>query len=1102
MNDFMDRTVRYHIDDKEDLKFIIDNYTRARAFSNFLPGIAGLLGIPLWCFYVNRGQAVCSFGTESKDGAIMEFQPFNKACRQVATQGFRTFMKISSELRDSFYEPFCESRENLGYMLRNKMVISPWDLRIEEINKTLGIKTVISYFTVPEEPAAALARTVEITNMGPGTVHIELMDGMPVITPYGMWDAYMKNMSRTIEAWALVENLERKAPYFRLKVNAEDRPEVVQIQAGNFYAGFYEGSGGTVMLEPVIDPALIFGHVSDMSFPYEFCKEKFRVPAAEEQCSFNKTACAMGYAALELGRGESRTVYSLVGHMKSLDSLNRLIGGYLTRDYFTGKAERSREIIREIMDKAFINSGSKEFNSYCRQNFLDNVLRGGLPVSIEAGGKRDVFHAYSRRHGDPERDYNSFRLMPEYYSQGNGAYRDINQNRRNDSWFNPDTGLFNIVYFLNLMKMDGYNPLIVKGVSYRYDGDARGLASLMQEEDAKLDGLVQFLKKPFLPHTLLSYIDMEKIILRIPVREFLSTVILQSGKLEEAEHGEGYWSDHWHYNLDLLESYESLYPDRMAALLEEEGLFSFYDDEYYVVPRRKRYVLVNNRPRQFNTLERDVKKLGMIEAREYERNKARTGNGYGPIYHTTLWVKLLCICVNKLASLDAHGTGVEMEAGRPNWNDALNGLPGLFGSSTCETFELKRLILMIKEWFKKFKGGKGGIKVPVELGIFISGIRELLPKEGHEGTVSSQSYWEASNILKESYRESIRFGLGGAEAFLDTQYVEDFLDSALRLVEKGLEKSLDTDTGIYHTYFINEPEQYERIDEGESCTLQINKFKQIPLPAFLEGQVHALRVECDAVKAERLYTSVLRTGLYDRELGMYRTNASLAAFPMELGRLRAFTPGWLENESIFLHMEYKYLLELLKAGLVEEFYKAAGTALVPFMKPEVYGRSIFENSSFIASSANPDKSVIGCGFVARLSGTTTEFNSILMAISAGIRPFRLNSAGEPELKLEPLLPGWMFQKTAAAVKIFIGEKETEISLEADTYAFVFLGSTLVVYHNTKKLDTFGSNPAEVRKLVLHLKSGESRELIGNTVPAPYAAKVREGCCSKIDVILG
>jgi len=57
--------------------------------------------------------------------------------------------------------------------------------------------------------------------------------------------------------------------------------------------------------------------------------------------------------------------------------------------------------------------------------------------------------------------------------------------------------------------------------------------------------------------------------------------------------------------------------------------------------------------------------------------------------------------------------------------------------------------------------------------------------------------------------------------------------------------------------------------------------------------------------------------------------------------------------------------------------------LVPFMKPEVYKRSIFENVSFIVSSANPDENLHGAGFSARLSGSTAEFYKMLILITLG-----------------------------------------------------------------------------------------------------------------------
>lgn len=47
---------------------------------------------------------------------------------------------------------------------------------------------------------------------------------------------------------------------------------------------------------------------------------------------------------------------------------------------------------------------------------------------------------------------------------------------------------------------------------------------------------------------------------------------------------------------------------------------------------------------------------------------------------------------------------------------------------------------------------------------------------------------------------------------------------------------------------------------------------------------------------------VLNSTLYDPELKMYKISESLQGQPEELGRMLAFPPGWLENESIWMHM--------------------------------------------------------------------------------------------------------------------------------------------------------------------------------------------------------
>ena len=84
-------------------RFYFKDYDKLPAFSSFLPGVAGISGIPLWVFYTNRGQGVNSFGIHHKGNAIMEFNPANTAYENTPTKGFRTFLQKDGE----YFEPFC-----------------------------------------------------------------------------------------------------------------------------------------------------------------------------------------------------------------------------------------------------------------------------------------------------------------------------------------------------------------------------------------------------------------------------------------------------------------------------------------------------------------------------------------------------------------------------------------------------------------------------------------------------------------------------------------------------------------------------------------------------------------------------------------------------------------------------------------------------------------------------------------------------------------------------------------------------------------------------------------------------------------------------------
>ena len=74
----------YYVDDNG--AFVIEDYQHAKLFSDFFPGVSGLYGIPMWAFYVNRGQCLSSFGIESKTfGAEISDVTTNEALKSGST---------------------------------------------------------------------------------------------------------------------------------------------------------------------------------------------------------------------------------------------------------------------------------------------------------------------------------------------------------------------------------------------------------------------------------------------------------------------------------------------------------------------------------------------------------------------------------------------------------------------------------------------------------------------------------------------------------------------------------------------------------------------------------------------------------------------------------------------------------------------------------------------------------------------------------------------------------------------------------------------------------------------------------------------------------
>jgi len=1026
--------------------FIIEDYLNKPTFSNFLPGVAGKKGIPLWVFYVNRGQGISGYGIQDKNGPIMVFDPANQAYSSVGQNGFRTFLKVNGK----YYEPFTPGSDN-----NHRMMINRDSFSIEETNEKLGIKVNVTYFGLPNENIAALIRDVKVTNLNEEKVDIEILDGLAELLPAGVTNQEFKTISNLLSSWMDVDDVEKNIAFYKLRSSTNDDSEVNPVLNGNFIFG----TANNKLLKPIVDQEVVFGFDSMKRNALNFMNKTYEELDNQEQVTVNKIPCGFLHYRTTLEAKTSFDFNLISGYAHNKEFLYNFIEKSLSNNYLQRKKQEGKEIIDELVNDVATSTSSNEFNEYIKQNYLDNLLRGGYPYEIG----NTIYHLYSRRHGDLERDYNFFSLSPEYYSQGGGNFRDVCQNRRMDSFINKNVSSFNVKHFASLIQLDGFNPLIVNGMRYEIKSDSlRG--ELVKRHFIDQDNMVyEFLSQKFTPGGLVNYIENHNIEVVTSEKDYLDDIIVNSKELIESVFGEGYWSDHFTYILDLVESYEAIYPDKMHKLLYEDKDLKSFDSTVTVLKKKEKSVInKHGNIRQYGSLlHYDNEKIEKLHMDQNGSNWALIGN---KIYKTNLFTKLLILVLNKHSQLDPDGLGVEMETNKPGWNDAMNGVPGLFGSGISETIELKRIAHFLLKHLDSEK-----IKLPKEI---VNFFKELS---------ISTNYTERLSV-RENYRDSIRFGLNDSFDELSSDELREYLERLNDMINQNLEVLFKEHNKILPTFLVYDVEEYEPLvnRDGEAVIGNYNlpvinplKFKGRALPRFLEAPARLLKTDFDQDKLRQMYHAIKESGIYDKELKIYKTSECLDIEDNEIGRIRAFTKGWLERESNFMHMTYKYLLGLLRAGLYEEYYEEIKDNLSCFMNPEVYKRNPLENSSFIAPSNNPNKAIRGQGFFARLSGSTVETINMWAIMMTGGNPFQMKN-GELELSLSPKLEKSLFK-------------------DDDTVSFTFMKDIKVTLVNPSKEDTYYK---EIERYEL-INETERVVIDGSVISRKYALKIRNKEYKKI-----
>ncbi|WP_040978143.1 hypothetical protein [Oceanobacillus jeddahense] len=1046
--------------------FVMEGFQRFHPFSSFLPGIAGKSGIPLWAFYVNRGQAMAGFGIRDKNSMITEFFPADKAYQMVPIQGFRTFIKLRTKEGDAVFEPFSFRRDN--ETVSEELTINENHLQLKYDNKNRGLVLTVEYFTLPQAPLAGLVREVTLENIDHEEKELEIVDGLATVLPSGLSNSTYKEISNTLKSWFDVETIDNQFNFYHLRGSTEDNANVSKTYDGNFYSSLAILNGKEKIVKPFYDRALIFGKDLTLQYPDAFHMEAVSSLTEHKQVPTNKVSGGFTLLPAKLASGDKLRIVSLIGYGENRETIKQ----FIHENFRYEKVFEYKNIAKTITDNltSVVTTKTAEplFDAYVNQNYLDNGLRGGFPMVFQNKKKNHIFYLYSRKHGDLERDYNFFSISPSFYSQGNGNYRDINQNRRLDVIFNPKLKDYNIKHFVNLLQLDGYNPLFIKEVQYKLNNNMDfSKYGLSKAQNKKLSELF---RESFAPGDILKFVQDHSISLAISFETFLTEILSNSEESLEAEHGEGFWIDHWTYNLDLLDSYLAIYPDKTKNVFFDM-CYRFFDSPAYVQPRAKKYIQKEGKLRQSNAVHIDEGK----QQEEREGQWVRSNFGEGNVYETNLFSKLFLLAAIKTSTIAPLGLGIEMEAGKPGWNDALNGLPGMFGASTSELYELKRLLKQLQH-LSTLPEEK--VKLPEEVYPLIAGLETQIRQSDKKSKQGQLKYWNEVSRLRETYRSSIKDGISGYNLELSMETVMKMLAAYQQQVDDGIERvEMYQDQELIPTYF------YFEIKTDSDNLGQINECKPYAVTPFLEGIVKKLKLSDRLEEAKSIYDAVRRSPIFDEKLGMYKTSMPISEETVELGRAKFFTPGWLENESVFMHMEYKYLLELLNKGLFNAFFNDIRSALVPFMDPEKYGRSILENVSFIASSANPDASIHGKGYVARLSGSTIEFLNMWVLMFIGKQPFMYDKENDLlHFRLEPVLPSWLFR-------------------EDGTVSFMLFGCIEVTYHNDRRCDSFGEDGVVPVGYIIIYKDGKKYEVSEAEVIGPLARDIRNLTVAKIIVKL-
>ncbi|MCL3859662.1 hypothetical protein [Actinotalea sp. K2] len=752
-------------------------FYRISAYDQMPPFFMTLVGASdLWVFISSTGGVTA--GRQEAERALFPYYTEDKVTESAGHTGGLTVVRVrTADGGIVCWHPFAETRHGDPAVERSlaKDHLGT-TLVFEETRPDLGLRLRVTWRT---SARYGVVRSGVLTSTADHPIEVEVLDGFQNLLPAGATVQVQNELSTLLDAYKRTE-LDPGTGLGILSLSSRLTDLAEPSESLHANVAWHVGLGQVQhLLSSRQLPAFVAGR-----------------PVEPEDEVRGERGAYLVRATFALAPGQSRDWHAVADVDQSAADVVALRHELTDPTALAGRlavdVERTRTELERLVATADATqlTGDELAAAHHGANVLFNAMRGGVPVdgyTAEAADVRrfveqrspataarcaDLLRAlparlsvgalvararehgdvdlwrlateylpltFSRRHGDPSRPWNRFRIAL-HDADGRtivgyqGNWRDIFQNWEALAWSFPEYLEQMTAVFVDATTADGYNP-------YRISREG---------------------------------VDWE-----VPEPENPWANI-------------GYWSDHQVvYLLKLLEASRRFHPGRLQDLVDT-AMFTHADVPYRIAS----YARTVADPASTIVFDREADAAIARRVLDEGADGRLVHGPDGDLVRVTLGEKLLLLLLAKLVNLVPEG-GIWMNTQRPEWNDANNALVGrglsvvtlayvrryldtlrdLLGTDLTLTTELGDLLHDVRRILARHVDGTtSGFSDPLR--------RTVMDELGAAGT---------------AYRSRVYAGFAGHRVTVGARDVGDLLDLAQRYVDQALRLNRREDS-LFHSY--------------------------------------------------------------------------------------------------------------------------------------------------------------------------------------------------------------------------------------------------------------------------------------------------------------